>query len=357
MLERLQYVKQRFDEISDLIIQPDVISDQKRYVSLNQEYKGLRDLMEKREELINITGNIEEANEIIADGSDAEMVEMAKMQLDEAKDRLPELEEEIKFMLIPKDPEDAKNVMVEIRAGTGGDEASIFAGDLYRMYTKYCENKGWRTSTVDMNEGTSGGFKEVIFEVTGEDVYGTLKFEAGVHRVQRVPQTETQGRVHTSAATVMVLPEAEEFDVQIDMNDVRVDFFCSSGPGGHSVNTTKSSVRLTHIPTGLVAQCQDQKSQHKNKDKAFTVLRSRLYEQELAKKEAEDATKRTSQVSSGDRSAKIRTYNYAQGRVTDHRIGLTLYDLGNIMNGDIQKIVSELQLVSNTEKLKESEVF
>ena len=357
MLDRLQYVKQRFDEISDLIIQPDVIADQKRYVQLNQEYKGLKGLMEKREEYINLDGNIKEANEILADGSDAEMVEMAKMQLDEAKERLPQLEEEIKFMLIPKDPEDAKNVMVEVRAGTGGDEASIFAGDLFRMYTKYCENRGWRTSVVDMNEGTSGGFKEVIFEVTGEDVYGTLKFEAGVHRVQRVPQTETQGRVHTSAATVMVLPEAEEFDVQIDMNDVRVDFFCSSGPGGQSVNTTKSAVRLTHIPTGLVAQCQDQKSQHKNKDKALTVLRSRLYEQELAKKEAEDATKRTSQVSSGDRSAKIRTYNYAQGRVTDHRIGMDIFDMDGVMNGKIQKLIDELQLVNNMEKLKESEVF
>ncbi len=357
MLDRLQYVKQRFDEISDLIIQPDVIADQKRYVQLNQEYKGLKGLMEKREEYINLDGNIKEANEILADGSDAEMVEMAKMQLDEAKERLPQLEDEIKFMLIPKDPEDAKNVMVEVRAGTGGDEASIFAGDLFRMYTKYCENRGWRTSVVDMNEGTSGGFKEVIFEVTGEDVYGTLKFEAGVHRVQRVPQTETQGRVHTSAATVMVLPEAEEFDVQIDMNDVRVDFFCSSGPGGQSVNTTKSAVRLTHIPTGLVAQCQDQKSQHKNKDKALTVLRSRLYEQELAKKEAEDATKRTSQVSSGDRSAKIRTYNYAQGRVTDHRIGMDIFDMDGVMNGKIQKLIDELQLVNNMEKLKESEVF
>lgn len=358
MLDRLQIVKQRFDEISDLIIQPDVISDQKRYVQLNQEYKNLKALAEKRDEYVLLMANIEEANEIITDNSDADMTEMAKMQLEEAKERLPALEEEIKFMLIPKDEEDAKNVMVEIRAGTGGDEASIFAGDLFRMYTKYCEGMGWRTSVVDMNEGTSGGFKEVIFEVTGEDVYGTLKFEAGVHRVQRVPQTETQGRVHTSAATVMVLPEAEEFDVQIDMNDVRVDFFCSSGPGGQSVNTTKSAVRLTHIPTGLVAQCQDQKSQHKNKDKALTVLRSRLYEQELAKKQEQDATKRTSQVSSGDRSAKIRTYNYAQGRVTDHRVGLTLYDLGNIMNGDIQKIVDELQLVNNMEKLKEaSEVF
>lgn len=358
MLDRLQYVKQRFDEVSDLIIQPDVIADQKRYVALNKEYKDLKALNEKREEYANLLGNIEEANEIIADGSDAEMVEMAQMQLEEARERLPKIEEEIKFMLIPKDPEDAKNVMMEIRAGTGGDEASIFAGDLYRMYTKFCENRGWRTSVVDLNEGTSGGFKEIIFEVTGEDVYGTLKFEAGVHRVQRVPQTETQGRIHTSAATVMVLPEAEEFDVQIDMNDVRIDLFCSSGPGGQSVNTTKSAVRLTHIPTGLVAQCQDEKSQHKNKDKALTVLRSRLYEMELAKKQEEDAKRRSSQVSSGDRSAKIRTYNYPQGRVTDHRIGLTLYDLDSVMNGSIQRIVDELQLVNNTEKLKEaSEVY
>jgi peptide chain release factor 1 len=284
------------------------------------------------------------------------MLEMAKLQLEESREGLPQLEEDIKFMLIPKDPEDAKNVMVEIRAGTGGDEASIFAGDLFRMYTKYCDSKGWRTSVVDLNEGTSGGFKEVIFEVTGEDVYGTLKYEAGVHRVQRVPQTETQGRVHTSAATVMVLPEAEEFDVQIDMNDVRIDYFCSSGPGGQSVNTTKSAVRMTHMPTGLVAQCQDEKSQHKNKDKALQVLRSRLYEMELAKKQEQDAQKRSSQVSSGDRSAKIRTYNYPQGRVTEHRIGLTLYDLDGVMNGNIHKILDELQLVANTEKLQESEI-
>ena len=357
MLDRLQYLKQRFDEISDLIIQPDVIADQKRYVQLNQEYKSLNALVQKREEYITLDANVKEAQEIIADGSDAEMVEMAKMQLEEAKERLPILEEEIKFMLIPKDPEDAKNVMVEIRAGTGGDEASIFAGDLYRMYTKYCEGRGWKCSVVDMSDGTSGGFKEVIFEVTGEDVYGALKYEAGVHRVQRVPQTETQGRVHTSAATVMVLPEAEEFDVQIDMNDVRVDFFCSSGPGGQSVNTTKSAVRLTHIPSGLVAQCQDQKSQHKNKDKALTVLRSRLYEQELAKKQEEDAKTRTSQVSSGDRSAKIRTYNYPQGRVTDHRIGVDVFDMDGVMSGKIHKFIDELQLVANTEKLKESEVY
>ena len=354
MLDKLQIVKQRFDEVSDLIIQPDIITNQKRYVQLNKEYKDLRVLMEKRTEYVSLTDNINEAEEIISDGSDAEMVEMAKMELDEAKERIPLLEEEIKFLLIPKDPEDAKNAVMEIRAGTGGDEASIFAGDLFRMYTKYCEGRGWKTSVVDFSEGTSGGFKEIQFEISGEDVYGILKFEAGVHRVQRVPQTETQGRVHTSAATVMVFPEAEEFDVQIEMKDVRIDYFCSSGPGGQSVNTTYSAVRLTHVPTGLVAQCQDQKSQHTNKEKAFKVLRSRLYDLELAKKQAEDAAKRGSMVTSGDRSAKIRTYNYSQGRVTDHRINLTLYDLSNIINGDIQKIIDELQLVNNTEKLKET---
>tara|TARA_B100000497_G_scaffold42776_1_gene49834 strand:- start:609 stop:1685 length:1077 start_codon:yes stop_codon:yes gene_type:complete len=354
MLEKLQIVKNRFDEVSDLIIQPDIISDQKQYVQLNKEYKELNALMKKRALYIIASNDIQEAEEILADGSDADMVEMAKMQLDEAKANITLLEEEIKFMLIPRDPEDAKNAVMEIKAGTGGDEASIFAGDLHRMYTKYCENRGWKTSVVDFSEGTSGGYKAIQLEITGDDVYGTLKFEAGVHRVQRVPQTETQGRVHTSAATVMVFPEAEEFDVQIEMKDVRIDYFCSSGPGGQSVNTTYSAVRLTHTPTGLVAQCQDQKSQHKNKEKAFKVLRSRLYDLELAKKNAEDALKRGSQVTSGDRSAKIRTYNYSQGRVTDHRINLTLYDLSNIIDGDIQKIIDELQLVDNTERLKES---
>ncbi|HET8886543.1 MAG TPA: peptide chain release factor 1 [Salinimicrobium sp.] len=358
MIEKLNIVKQRFDEVNDLIIQPDVISDQKRYVELNKEYKDLKALMDEREKYIALKNNIQEAEEVIADGSDPEMTEMAKMQMEEAKNELPKLEEKIRMMLVPKDPEDAKNVVMEIRAGTGGDEASIFAGDLYRMYSKYVESKGWNKSVVDFSEGTNGGFKEIIFEVSGEDVYGTMKFEAGVHRVQRVPQTETQGRVHTSAATVMVLPEAEEFDVEIDPKEVRIDYFCSSGPGGQSVNTTYSAVRLTHLPTGLVAQCQDQKSQHKNKEKAFRVLRSRLYEMELAKKLEADAAKRNSMVSSGDRSAKIRTYNYSQGRVTDHRINLTLYDLSNIINGDIQKILDELQLVENTEKLKEnSDVF
>ena len=353
MLDKLQIVKQRYDEVSDLIIQPDIIMDQKRYVGLSKEYKDLGTVVQKTKEYESLLNTIEEAKEIIADGSDKEMVEMAKMEMSESNERIPIIEEEIKFLLIPKDPEDSKNAVVELRAGTGGDEASIFAGDLFRMYSKYCSDKGWKVSTVDFSEGTNGGFKEIQFEVNGADVYGTLKFEAGVHRVQRVPQTETQGRVHTSAATVMVFPEAEEFDVEINPKDVRIDFFCSSGPGGQSVNTTYSAVRLTHIPTGLVAQCQDQKSQHKNKEKAFKVLRSRLYDMELAKKQAEDALKRGSMVTSGDRSAKIRTYNYPQGRVTDHRIGLTLYDLSNIINGDIHKIIDELKLAENTEKLKD----
>lgn len=354
MIDKLQLVRQRFDEVNDLIIQPDVIADQKRYIELNREYKDLKVIVDKAIQYQSLLDNLSEAELLLKDNSDAEMVEMAKMQLEEAQLALPTVEEEIKMLLIPKDPEDAKNVVVEIRAGTGGDEASIFAGDLYRMYTKYCQDKGWSTSLVDASEGTAGGFKEIIFEVNGEEIYGTLKYESGVHRVQRVPQTETQGRVHTSAATVMVLPEAEEFDVEINMNDVRVDYFCSSGPGGQSVNTTYSAVRLTHEPTGIVAQCQDQKSQHKNKDKALKVLRSRLYELELSKKLAADSEKRNELVSSGDRSAKIRTYNYPQGRVTDHRIGLTLYDLQNIINGDIDKLVEELKLYQNTQKLKEA---
>ena len=282
------------------------------------------------------------------------MIDMAKLQLEEAKKEIPKIEEEIKVLLIPKDPEDAKNVVVELRAGAGGDEASIFAGDLYRMYTKYCEGKGWKINLVDYNEGTSGGYKEIIFEVSGTEVYGTLKFEAGVHRVQRVPQTETQGRVHTSAASVIVLPEAEEFEVELDMQDVRIERTTSTGPGGQSVNTTYSAIKLHHEPTGMIVSCQDQKSSHKNLEKALKVLRSRLYEIELAKKQAADSAKRKSMVSSGDRSAKIRTYNYSQGRVTDHRIGLTLYDLSNIINGDIQKLVDELMLAENTEILKAS---
>ena len=352
MLEKIQIVKQRFDEVNDLIIQPDIISDQKRYVQLNKEYKDLKKMVDLGLIYESLISNIEEAKEIIVDGTDPEMVEMAKMQMEEAKAQIPDLEEQIKFLLIPKDPDDAKNIVMEIRAGAGGDEASIFAGDLYRMYTKYCESKGWKVDVVDFNDGTSGGFKEVIFEVSGEDVYGSMKFEAGVHRVQRVPQTETQGRVHTSAASVIVLPEAEEFDVQLDMTEVRIERTTSTGPGGQSVNTTYSAIKLHHEPTGMIVSCQDQKSSHKNLEKALKVLRSRLYEMELAKKQAADSEKRKSMVSSGDRSAKIRTYNYSQGRVTEHRIGLTLYDLSNIINGDIQKIITELMLAENTEKLK-----
>jgi peptide chain release factor 1 len=352
MLQKLDFIKQRFDEVSDLIIQPNIMTDQKRYIQLNKEYKDLKVLVEKRDEYKTLLDNLAEAENLIANEKDPEMVEMAKMQYDEVKERIPELEDEIKFLLIPKDPEDSKDAVVELRAGTGGDEASIFAGDLYRMYTKYCESKGWTVSTVDFSEGTNGGFKEIIFEVTGENVYGTLKFEAGVHRVQRVPQTETQGRVHTSAATVIVLPEAEEFDVELDMSEVRIERTTSTGPGGQSVNTTYSAIKLHHEPTGMIVSCQDQKSSHKNLEKALKVLRSRLYEIELAKKEAADSAKRKSMVSTGDRSAKIRTYNYPQGRVTDHRIGLTLYDLSNIVNGDIQRIIDELQLAENTEKLK-----
>ena len=352
MLEKIEIIKQRFDEVSDLIIQPDIISDQKRYIKISKEYKDLKKILNRGQLYKTLMSNIEEAQEIIADGSDSEMVEMAKIELEEAKGQLPKLEEEIKVLLIPKDPEDAKNIVVEVRAGTGGDEASIFAGDLHRMYTKYCESKGWKVEVVDFNEGTSGGYKEIIFEVSGTDVYGTMKFEAGVHRVQRVPQTETQGRVHTSAASVSVLPEAEEFDLELDMSEVRIERTTSTGPGGQSVNTTYSAIKLHHEPTGMIVSCQDQKSSHKNLEKALKVLRSRLYEMELAKKQAADSEKRKSMVSSGDRSAKIRTYNYPQGRVTDHRIGLTLYDLSNIINGDIQKVIDELMLAENTEKLK-----
>ena len=354
MLQKINIVNQIFDELNDLIIQPDIISDQKKYVQLTKEYKDIKTIVDIGEVYKSLLDNISEAEEIISTEKDPEMIEMAKLQLDEAKKEIPKIEEEIKVLLIPKDPDDAKNVVVELRAGAGGDEASIFAGDLYRMYTKYCEGKGWKINLVDYNEGTSGGYKEIIFEVSGAEVYGTLKFEAGVHRVQRVPQTETQGRVHTSAASVIVLPEAEEFDVELNMQDVRIERTTSTGPGGQSVNTTYSAIKLHHEPTGMIVSCQDQKSSHKNLEKALKVLRSRLYEIELAKKQAADSEKRKSMVSTGDRSAKIRTYNYAQGRVTDHRIGLTLYDLSNIINGDIQKIVDELMLAENTEILKAS---
>jgi peptide chain release factor 1 len=350
MLDKLESIKLRFDEVSELLVNPDIISDMKRYIQLNKEYKDLEPIIVAFKEYKNVLSNIESSKEMLKDD---EMKEMAKLELDDLQPMVEVMEEEIKLLLIPKDPADSKNAVVEIRAGAGGDEASIFSGDLYRLYTNYASAKGWKTELVDVAEGTSGGYKEIIFNVKGKDVYGTLKFESGVHRVQRVPQTETQGRVHTSAASVVVMPEAEEFDVEIKDSDIRKDTYCSSGPGGQSVNTTYSAVRLTHIPTGVVAQCQDQKSQHKNYDKALKVLRSRIYEIELQKRLEELSGKRKSMVVTGDRSAKIRTYNYPQGRVTDHRIGLTQYNLQNVMDGDLDKFIEELQIAENAERLLE----
>jgi peptide chain release factor 1 len=353
LLEKLEAINNRFKEVSQLITDPAIIADMKRYIQLNKEYKDLEEIVEAYHEYKNVIDNIKSSKEILSNEKDEEFREMAKMELDDLSERKESLEENIKIMLVPSDPQDGKNAIVEIRAGTGGDEAAIFAGDLFRMYTKYCEKKGWKTEVVDMNEGTSGGFKEVVFNVSGNKVYGILKYESGVHRVQRVPQTETQGRVHTSAATVAVLPEADEFDIDLKMSDVRKDTFCSSGPGGQSVNTTYSAIRLTHIPSGIVVSCQDQKSQIKNFEKALKVLRTRLFDMEYKKYLDEIASKRKTMVSTGDRSAKIRTYNYPQGRVTDHRISLTLYNLSAIMDGEIEEIIDALQVAENAEKLKE----
>lgn len=356
ILEKLEGLVARFEEVSTLITDPAVIADQKRYVKLTKEYKELGDLMNARKEYMQVLGGIEEAKEIIANETDQEMREMAREELDACQARQPELEEQIKLLLVPADPQDGRNAILEIRGGTGGDEAAIFAGDLFRMYTKYCESKGWKMEISSANEGAAGGFKEIVCSVTGDNVYGTLKYESGVHRVQRVPQTETQGRVHTSAASVAVLPEAEEFDIEISMNDVRKDIFCASGPGGQSVNTTYSAIRLTHIPTGIVVQCQDQKSQLKNFDKAFEELRTRVFNLEYSKWLDEIASKRKTMVSTGDRSAKIRTYNYPQGRITDHRINYTIYNLSAFMDGDIQDCIDHLIVAENAERLKESEL-
>ena len=347
MLDKLKAIYNRYIEVEQLISSSEAMNDMKFYVQLSKEYKDLTPIVKAYHEYSNVISNIDSSKKILNEENDEEMREMAKMELDELLTKREEMDEEIKILLIPKDPEDSKNAVMEIRAGTGGDEASIFAGDLYKMYTAFASSKGWTTELVDIAEGTSGGYKEIIFNVKGENVYGQLKFESGVHRVQRVPQTETQGRVHTSASTVMVLPEAEEFDVDLDMQDVRIERTTSTGPGGQSVNTTYSAIKLHHEPTGIIVSCQDQKSQHKNLEKALKVLRSRLYELEMNKRKEEDSQKRNLMVSSGDRSAKIRTYNYPQGRVTDHRINLTLYDLQNIVNGDIDKLVEELKLHNN----------
>ncbi len=351
---RLEGVKVRFDEVGQLITDPSIIADMPRYIKLNQEYKQLEPVIEAYDAYSNLLSNIESAKEILAEEKDQELREMAKEELDLDQQKLAALEEDIKLLLLPKDPEDAKSAIVEIRAGTGGDEASIFAGDLYRMYTKFFESKGWKASTTSFTEGTVGGYKEIIMDVTGTGVYGVMKYESGVHRVQRVPQTETQGRVHTSAATVAVLPEAEEFEVHVNQSDIRKDTYCSSGPGGQSVNTTYSAIRLTHIPTGIVVTCQDEKSQLKNLDKAMKELRTRLYAIEYQRRMDEISSKRKTMVSSGDRSAKIRTYNYSQGRVTDHRINLTLYNLQSIINGALGEVIDKLQVAENSERLKES---
>ncbi len=356
ILDKLEGVKLRFEEVGQLITDPAVINDMKKYVKLNKEYKDLEPLVETYNNYKNILSNIQSAKDILATEKDEEMREMAKMELDELEEKIGPLEEEIKILLLPKDPEDDKNAILEIRAGTGGDEASIFAGDLFRMYTHFCESKKWKIEVTNLSEGTVGGYKEIVMKVSGKGVYGVLKYESGVHRVQRVPQTETQGRVHTSAATVAVLPEAEEFDIDLRQEDIRKDTYCSSGPGGQSVNTTYSAVRLVHIPSGIVVTCQDQKSQLKNLDKAMAELRTRLYNLEYQKYIDEISSKRKTMVSTGDRSAKIRTYNYPQGRVTDHRINLTLYNLPAIIGGDILEVIEQLQMAENAERLKEAGV-
>lgn len=356
LLEKLEAIRLRFEEIGQQLTDPSVINDTKRYIKLNKEYKDLEELVAVSKEYKNLHENIQNTKALLKEETDDEMREMARQELDEMEERLPQMEEEIKLLLLPSDPQDAKNAVVEIRGGTGGDEAAIFAGDLFRMYTKFCERKGWRIEVTNISEGTAGGYKEVVFNVTGDGVYGILKYESGVHRVQRVPQTETQGRVHTSAASVAVLPEAEEFDVQLRNEDIRKDTYCSSGPGGQSVNTTYSAIRLTHIPTGIVVTCQDQKSQLKNLDKAMAELRTRIYNLEYQKYLDEIASKRKTMVSTGDRSAKIRTYNYPQGRVTDHRINFTLYNLPVVLDGDLQGLIDKLQMEENAERLKESEI-
>ena len=357
ILSKLDGLVSRFEEVSTLITDPNVISDQKRFIRLSKEYKELEDLTNARKIYLQTLKNMEEAKELLSNETDPEMKEMAREELDINQARLPQLEEEIKLLLVPADPQDGKNAIVEIRGGTGGDEAAIFAGDLFKMYSKYCESKGWKIQVTNLNEGTIGGYKEIVFTVTGEGVYGILKYESGVHRVQRVPQTETQGRVHTSAATVAVLPEADEFDIELnEKRDIRRDEFCSSGAGGQSVNTTYSAIRLTHIPSGIVVQCQDERSKLKNYDKALAELRTRLYNLEYQKYLDAIASKRKTMVSTGDRSAKIRTYNYPQGRITDHRINYTIYNLSAFMDGDIQDCINHLIVAENAERLKESEL-
>lgn len=356
LLEKLDVLVIRFEEVAKLITDPAVIADMKRFVKLNKEYRDLEKIANARNKYKQILDSIDEAKLLLDSDADSDFKQLAKEQLDENQDALPVVEEEIKVLLLPADPEDSKNAIVEIRGGTGGDEAALFAGDLYRMYVRYCESKGWKIETTDFTEGSSGGYKEIIFKVSGDGVYGIMKYESGVHRVQRIPSTETQGRVHTSAATVAVLPEAEEFDVEVRDCDVRVDTFCASGNGGQSVNTTYSAVRLVHIPTGITVQCQDEKSQLKNKAKAMVELRSRIYNMEYQKYLDDITSKRKTMVSTGDRSAKIRTYNYPQGRITDHRINETIHNLSAFLDGDIQSMLDKLIIAENAERMKASEI-
>ncbi len=352
LLMKLEAIHFRFIEVGNLITDPDIIADMKRYVKLNKEYRDLETLDQVYKTYSNLLSNLKSARELLESETDDEMREMAKMEISELDEKRPLLEEEIKVMLIPKDPEDDKNVIIELRAGTGGDEACIFVEDIFRMYTMYFKEKSWKHDIINSSEGTVKGYKEISMSVEGEGIYGTLKFESGAHRVQRVPETESQGRVHTSAITVAVLPEAEEVDFELKMTDVRRDTFRASGAGGQHVNKTESAIRLTHIPSGFVVECQDGRSQHKNLEKATSVLRSRLYQAELDRINDERAAQRKTLVASGDRSAKVRTYNYPQGRITDHRINKTMYNLSSFMNGDIQDMIDALKLAENAEKLK-----
>ncbi|MBR3959162.1 MAG: peptide chain release factor 1 [Bacteroidales bacterium] len=354
MLDKLEAIYSRYCEIEQQMNDPAVTGDMKRYVKLSKDYKDLQPVVKAYHDYKALLDTIAECKELLENEKDAELREMAKEELTASQERREKMEDEIRILLIPADPTDSKNAVVEIRGGTGGDEACIFAGDLFRMYSRYCEKKHWKVEVTDFNEGTAGGYKDITFTVTGDGVYGLLKYESGVHRVQRVPATETQGRIHTSAAGVVVLPEAEEFDVELNMNDVRIDTFCASGPGGQCVNTTYSAVRLTHIPTGIVVSMQDQKSQIKNKEKAISILRTRLYEREYNKYMEELSSKRKTMVATGDRSEKVRTYNYPQSRVTDHRIGWSMHNLPAFMDGDIEDCIEALQLAENAEKLKAS---
>ena len=355
LLEKVLGLQEKYASLQEQLSDPAVISDMKKYVQLNKEYKELAPIIKAGNEYKKMLEDHDSAKTILAEEKDEELREMAKEEIAEIEPKIPQMEQDIKLLLIPADPQDSKNAILEIRGGTGGDEAAIFAGDLLRMYSKYCERRGWKMEITSQSEGAAGGFKEVVCKVSGEGVYGVLKYESGVHRVQRVPQTETQGRVHTSAASVAVLPEADEFDIELNMNDIRKDTFCSSGPGGQSVNTTYSAIRLTHIPSGIVVQCQDEKSQLKNFDKALAELRTRLYNMEYEKYLNEISAKRKTMVSTGDRSAKIRTYNYPQSRVTDHRINYTMYNLPVFMDGDIQELLDQLQIAENAERLKAAE--